>query len=277
MASDADFYVKFWGVRGSIACPGERYIRYGGNTPCLEVRCGRRLLILDAGTGLRELGLEMMRNSELSAELFLTHTHFDHIAGLPFFVPLFKPEVSLGVWAGHLMPYYTVNHVVREMMMAPLFPVPPEIFRAQIEYHDFRAGESLQPSDGIVIRTAQLNHPNGATGYRIDYEGKSICLVTDTEHYEDRLDDAVLRLAEGADVMIYDATYTDAEYPKYKGFGHSTWQEGVKVGRAAGVKRYITFHHDPSHDDDTMDRIAADLDAHWPGSLVAREGLVVAP
>jgi phosphoribosyl 1,2-cyclic phosphodiesterase len=276
LATDEQFYVKFWGVRGSIACPGPEYVRYGGNTSCLEVRCGEHLLIFDAGTGIRPLGLEMLRKGDTCADLFLTHTHFDHITGLPFFMPLFLKSNRIKLWAGHLAPT-TIRSVLRGMMVAPLFPVPPEIFRAEIDYIDFQAGETLRPQPGVEIRTAPLNHPNGATGYRVDYAGKSICYVTDTEHVEGEPDQNILGLIDGADVMIYDSTYTDAEFEKYKEFGHSTWQEGARLCRQAKVGTFVIFHHDPMHEDDAMDEIAKQAEAMLPGTVVAREGMVITP
>ncbi len=277
MAGSGQFYVRFWGVRGSIACPGAHMVRYGGNTSCLEVRCGDELLIFDAGTGLKDLGNRLIADGALDANLFLTHTHFDHVCGLPFFAPLFGHENKLKLWAGHLRPRYTLQEVIRDMLIAPLFPVPPEIFRAEVIYNDFESGEKLKPRPGIEIRTAPLNHPNGACGYRVEYAGKSICYLTDTEHFDDRQDQNVLGLIDGADIVIYDSTYTDEEYPKYKSWGHSTWQECVRLCEAAGVKTAVIFHHDPGHDDAFMDRVAAEAKAMRPGTVVAREGMVLYP
>lgn len=277
MAGSGQFYVRFWGVRGSIACPGAHMVRYGGNTSCLEIRCGDELLIFDAGTGLKDLGNRLIADGALDADLFLTHTHFDHVCGLPFFAPLFGSDNKLKLWAGHLRPRYTLQQVIRDMLIAPLFPVPPEIFRAKVIYNDFVSGEQLKPRPGIEIRTAPLNHPNGATGYRVEYGGKSICYVTDTEHNEDKLDQSLLRFLDGADIVIYDSTYTDEEYPKYKSWGHSTWQECVRLCEAAGVKTAVIFHHDPGHDDAFMDRVAAEAKAMRPGTIVAREGMVLYP
>ena len=160
-------------------------------------------------------------------------------------------------------------------MMAPLFPVPLTIFAANMSYHDFRAGESVNVKPGITARTTELNHPNRATGYRIDYKGKSFCYLTDTEHTKDRLDGNILELIEGADYVAYDGMYTDDEYPDRVGWGHSTWQEGVRLCDAANVETFVLFHHDPDHTDDFLDGIAERLEARRPGSMVAREGLVI--
>jgi len=279
LAEESDFSVKFWGTRGSIACPGKAYERYGGNTSCLEVRCGGRLLIFDAGTGVRRLGHHLLSidDSEegIEGDLFLTHTHHDHIIGLPFFVPMFKPRNRIRLWAGHLLPDNNLHDVLCKFMAPPLFPVPPKIFAANVTYHDFIAGETLEPRPGIRLRTAPLNHPNGATGYRIEYGGKALCYVTDTEQKESGRDRNIVELVSGADVMIYDCSYTEEEYPRFKGWGHSTWQEGVRICNAAGVGRLVIFHHDPSHDDDFMDQVAEAADRARPGTMVAKEGAVL--
>ena len=278
MAAPGNFSVRFWGVRGSIACPGPETIRYGGNTSCLEVMCGGKRLIFDAGTGLRSLGNALMANDDpIEGDIFLSHTHFDHICGIPFFKPFFIAGNDFRIWAGHLLPELTLKRVVNEMMMAPLFPIPPEVFRATMDYRDFAVGDTLEPEPGLTIRTAPLNHPDRATGHRVEYDGRSLCYITDTSHVEGRRDEALVGFVTGADMMIYDSTYTDAEFPACSGYGHSTWQEGVRIADAAGVGTLVIFHHDPSHDDDFMDAIAAEAEALRPGSVVAREGLVLEP
>jgi len=269
------FTVRFWGVRGSIACSGPRTLRYGGNTSSLEVRCDDRLLMFDAGTGLRYLGNTLAGNGPIDADLFLTHTHFDHVCGLPFFRPFFQPNNRFRLWAGHLAEGMTLRRVLGEFMMAPLFPVPPQVFRARMEYREFKPGETLAPGPGIQLRTATLNHPDGATGYRIDFGGRSVCYLTDTEHVPGAPDRNILALIHGADLVIYDSMYTDSEYGTYVGWGHSTWQEGVRLCRAAGAKRLAVFHHDPEHDDDMLDGVARELQKEMPGSFVAKDGLVV--
>lgn len=273
----ADFLVRFWGVRGSIACPGPRFLRYGGNTSCLEVRLGDKLLIFDGGTGLRPLGEMLLKEQPVEADIFLSHTHVDHIQGFPFFQPLFTPGNRFRLWAGNLNGAgLALNDVLCRYMATPLFPVPPQIFAAEVTYHDFTAGDRVQPRPGLELRTAPLNHPQGATAYRVEYGGRSLCYVTDTEHVEGGADVNVLKLVAGADTMIYDATYSDEEYPRFRGWGHSTWQEALRIADQAGVKRVVLFHHDPSHDDETMDRIANAAERLRPGTLVAREGMELA-
>ena len=278
MTEKLQFKVQFWGVRGSIACPGEAHKRFGGNTSCVEVRCGQRRLILDAGTGLRELGDVLMADGDdRDIDIFLTHTHHDHIAGFPFFSPFFNKDYTFRIWAGHLRPPLSLHQVLCQYMAAPLFPVPPEIFSADVSYRDFTVGTTLEPFEGVSLKTTALNHPNGATGYRIEFAGKSLCYVTDTEHVVGQPDENILALIDGADILIYDSTYSDEEFPKYVSWGHSTWQEGVRLSDQAGVGTLVIFHHDPSHEDERMDEIAAAAEKARPGTVVAREGMVLTP
>jgi len=250
-------------------------VRYGGNTSCIEVRLGGRVLIFDGGTGIRVLGKALADEAPLDADIFLTHTHVDHIHGIPFFAPFFVPRNRIRLWAGNLAPRLTLKQVLCKYMAEPLFPVPPDIFAAEVTFHDFQAGETLTPAPGMLLKTAPLNHPHGATAYRLEEGGRSFCYVTDTEHVEGTLDRHILSLVAGADVMAYDSTYTDQEYTRFRGWGHSTWEEGARLAEAAGVERLVIFHHDPGHDDRAMDSIAANAAAARPGTLVAYEGLTL--
>ncbi len=272
-----EFLIRFWGVRGSVATPESSHLRYGGNTSCVEVRCGGRLLIFDAGTGLRGLGKSLADNGAADIDLFLSHTHIDHVAGLPFFRPMYGPGNTIRLWAGHLAPERNLNEVLCRVMSSPLFPVPFGILGADITTNDFRLGETLSPAPGITVRTAALNHPDRATGYRVEHGGKAVCYVTDTEHEIGTRNRTIVDLVRDADIFIYDSTYTDEEYPRFAGWGHSTWQEGARLADAARVKTLVVFHHDPDHDDDFMDRVQEEADRARPGTVVARESLILRP
>ena len=269
--------VKFWGVRGSIACPSQQHVVYGGNTSCIEVFAGDHRLIFDAGTGIRNLGHEFIRDGVRRGHLLLTHSHWDHINGFPFFGPAFMASNHFTIRAGHLRNQGGIENILASQMANPLFPVPLEALQAELEFEDFEAGDRWTLDGGVEIVTAPLNHPNGATGYRVNCAGRSVCYVTDTEHLPGKPDQTILGLIDGADLVIYDCTYSDAEFPAKVGWGHSTWQEGTRLCRAAGVKQLAIFHHDPDHDDDYMRQLESEASAVWDGTIVAREQMILAP
>ncbi len=267
--------VKFWGVRGSIACANPDHMKYGGNTSCIEIEAGDYRFVMDAGSGIRNFGNEFLKSDIKESHLLLTHTHWDHINGFPFFVPAYDPERSIHIMAGHLKNQGGVQDVLSTQMHNPMFPVPLEAMQASLRFEDFEAGESFSLAKGVDIQTAALNHPNGATAYRINHGGKSVVYVTDTEHVPGKPDQNILGLIEGADLVIYDSTYTEEEFPAKVGWGHSTWEEGMRLCQAANVKRLAIFHHDPDHNDDFMDDLAKTAEKAWSGNFVSREGMEV--
>ncbi len=270
------FTVRFWGVRGSIPCPGPSTARFGGNTPCIEVRCGNRLIIFDGGTGIRELGNELMKSgAPLDADILLSHCHIDHVNGIPFFAPFYSRANEFRIWAGHLLPNFNLEDALRSLMSHPLFPIEVEIFQANIHYRDFQAGKTLDFGDGIAIRTVALDHPGGATGYRLEFGGRSFAYITDNEIRPAGPDPRLVALARGADLAVYDCTYTDGEIGSKSGWGHSSWRQGLALADAAGIKTFCLFHHAPEHDDATMDKIAFEAAAARKGTIVAVEGSIL--
>lgn len=273
------FIVRFWGVRGSIACPGEKTVRYGGNTSCVEMMVAGHRLIFDGGTGLRVLGQSVLKEMPLTASMFFTHSHWDHIQGFPFFVPAFVPGNRFDIFGAIAPNGSTIEQRLNDQMLHPNFPVPLQIMGADLHFHDIEVGEVVYVGDTIRVENALLNHPGEAVGYRVTWNDYSVAYVTDTEHYPDRLDENVLWLARDTDVFIYDATYTDEEYysetSSKVGWGHSTWQEAVKVAKAANVKKLVIFHHDPLHSDDFMDNVKDKTAKQFPNSVVAWEGLEI--
>lgn len=274
----SEFVVQFWGVRGSIATPGKETVRYGGNTSCVEMQVGGKRLIFDGGTGLRVLGKTLLPQMPVEAYMFFSHSHWDHIQGFPFFIPAFVPGNCFHIYGAVAPNGATLKQRLSDQMLHPNFPIPLQGMRSEMKFYNLHPGDVVNLDD-ITIETAHLNHPSTAIGYRVTWQGHTAVYCTDTEHFPDRLDENVLHLAREADYFIYDATYTDEEYHHPKapkvGWGHSTWQVGVELAKAAGVKNLVIFHHDPAHDDDFLDQMEADVKEAFPKGFLAREGMIL--
>jgi phosphoribosyl 1,2-cyclic phosphodiesterase len=270
-------HIEFWGVRGSIASPGPETAGVGGNTSCVEVRCGETRIILDAGTGIRRLGDQLLRGGAVDATLLFSHLHWDHIQGLPFFVPAYLPSTRLQI-AGTGGGAASLRDVLAAQMTAPVFPVRLDELGAELDLREVRSGETFHVGEARV-RALKLNHPGGCLAYRIEHEGRSLVYATDTEHYA-CVDPALRALCEGADVLIYDSQYTPEEYRgevgrSKVGWGHSTYVAGCELARASCVGQYVLFHHDPQRSDagvTDLERRAREL---FAGSVAAREGMVI--
>ena len=269
--------ITFYGVRGSIASPGPETAAVGGNTSCVEVMCGAERIILDAGTGLRKLGDRMMAEGKLEASMLLSHQHWDHIQGIPFFVPAYVPSTKLEVFGG-INGVMSLRETLSHQMTAPVFPVRLDELGAQIELCEVRSGGKFLIGDAQVT-ALKVNHPGGCFAFRIDYDGRSVVYATDTEHYA-CVDPALRTLAAGADVLIYDAQYTPEEYRgdtgrSKVGWGHSTYVAGAELARSAGVGKLVLFHHDPSRTDAKVSEIEAKAQALFAPSVAAREGMEI--
>ena len=291
-------YIKFWGVRGSVPVPGKETLFFGGNTTCIEVRTDEgKLIIFDAGTGIRALGWELLKlefgRGEGEAHILFTHTHWDHIQGFPFFMPAYiggKKDPNNPKSVGNKLHLYGASDVddrleatLRGQMEHFYFPVALDNLIAEISFHPLQGKVITAGKTQITAR--RLIHPNGVLGYRLQEGNKTVVIATDCEHPTDgSLDANLMELAQGADLMIYDAQYTPQEYnpqqhggegPSKIGWGHSTPQEGVRVAKTAGVKRLVLTHHDPLHNDDfvrSMEQMAQEL---FPNSQAAYEGLLI--
>jgi phosphoribosyl 1,2-cyclic phosphodiesterase len=273
--------LRFWGTRGSIPTPGTHTVRYGGNTPCLEVRTGTgSLVILDAGTGIRELGRTLVAESNgnggISADIFLTHAHWDHIQGIPFFAPIFQPGNRFTIWGSKTLEK-SIDRVIRDQMLPVVFPVTFEELGARIDFREI--AEERCTGSGYEVTAFGVQHPGGALGYRFestdvpDGTGRtesegSFVYISDNEltphdsygarpQWRNRL----IEFVRGASVLVHDATYTVDEYPRHRGWGHSTYHDAVELALDAGVDELVLFHHRPERTDDEVD--------HWVATCQA--------
>ena len=260
--------LTFWGTRGSVPTPGPFTVRYGGNTPCVEVRTGNdHLIILDAGTGLRELGRSLVERSNgapLEADLFLTHAHWDHIQGLPFFPPIFQAGNRFTIW-GPVTMNGGIGRVIREQMSPVVFPVPFENLAAHVEFQN--VGERQPAGDDYAVTTFDVQHPGGAVAYRFTSRGagaRSFVYVSDNElaandKYRSPLNwrDQLVDFIRGANVLVHDATYTNDEYADHRGWGHSTYDDALELAIDGRVETLVLFHHKPERTDDDLDAYTA--------------------
>ncbi len=269
--------VRFWGVRGSIATPEEDKLKVGGNTSCVEVAFGDHSLIFDSGTGIRALGKriarEIAKGKNREIIIVLSHTHWDHIQGLPLFAPFFIPGVKVKIF-GPSKANRELKNLLAGQMEYDYWPVKLTQLPADIEFHDL--GEGFHRlADGMEIYAKRHIHPGVAFGYRVEYEGKSVAYSTDTEHFQNQLDQRVIEIAEGTDLLIHDAQYTDEEIANKLGWGHSTWKQAVQVASEAGVSKLALFHQDPERSDIQAGEIEQRAIQSFQGSVLAREGLEI--
>lgn len=266
--------IRFWGVRGSVAGSSEAASRVGGNTSCVEVRSGGERLILDAGTGIRALGEAMLREpGSHEATLLFSHLHWDHVQGFPFFTPAYLPKWRLELYGPG--EHGGLERALARQMEPPNFPVTLSTMRAQLLFGAARENVPLELGRFLVTPFA-LPHPNGCLGYRIEADGKVFVYATDVELSLQNLTEEVAAGLRGADALCLDAQYTPEEYagtrgaPK-KGWGHSTMVDAAQVAAAVGAKKLFLFHHDPSHDDATVEKMAGEARAHFAHAEAARE------
>jgi phosphoribosyl 1,2-cyclic phosphodiesterase len=300
------FYTRIWGVRGSIPTPGPATVFYGGNTACLEIRADDRLIIVDLGTGVKPLGDWLMANEvkkhPIDADIFITHTHWDHIMGFPMFTPIFVPSTKLKIWGPVSYDGDSMKTVIGTQLSYRYWPVRLSELSAHIEYGELKQG-FIDLGGGLTLTTKYLNHPNLCLGYRFEYQGKSIVTAYDTEPFynlfptdkenpaydEDAAREGdqaaaeenqkVLDFIKGADVLIYDTQYTEAEYEAHIGWGHSSYNTAIDSALKTGVKRLICFHHEPLRTDEEL----ADLETQFREKyatatleiMMAREGMTV--
>jgi phosphoribosyl 1,2-cyclic phosphodiesterase len=269
--------VKFWGVRGSTPTPQAENLRYGGNTSCVEVRLGDQIYIFDCGTGFRMLGQQLEREfgeRPFAAHVFVSHFHWDHIQGMPFFRPLYDSPGSEFIFhsSGRRR---NLEQVMSEQMAAPYFPVDLDQMKAKRSFYNIENG-CIPMADGVTIKTAYLNHPQGCLGFRLETKEGVLVYATDNEPGDEKFDKAVRKLAEGADILIYDAQYLPEEYEaRRRGWGHSHWREAVNVVMESGAKELILYHHDPEHTDAIVDKVVENARSYYPKVRAAAEGMEI--
>ncbi|GHT77953.1 MBL fold metallo-hydrolase [Spirochaetia bacterium] len=311
--------MRLWGVRGTIPCPGPDTVVYGGNTACVEIRADDRLVIVDMGTGIRALGdwlivNEVKKARPLDTDIFISHTHTDHIMGLPVFTPIFIPTTKLHIWGPVSSEDETLESILGNQLSYRYWPIRLSELSAKIEYTQLRE-TTIDLGGGLSVSTKYMNHPILCLGYRFEYQGKSIVTAFDCEPFynvfpadknDPKYDEAaamegalvareenerLVRFYEGADILVHDSQYTDQEYPAKLGWGHSTFTQALDFGLKASVKKLVCFHHDPNHTDEQLAKLEqqyrclpAELGAKRPDAVpgatpmelsMAKEGVIV--
>jgi phosphoribosyl 1,2-cyclic phosphodiesterase len=269
--SDGALTLRFWGVRGSTPVSGPDFVEFGGNTPCLEVRCGERLFVIDAGSGIMPFGRNNAETLPRDVDLLFSHLHLDHTAGLPFFKPaVFDAGVTIRTYCGNL-DGACAGEALGRLFSPPLFPVELDVLPCAIQHHGFKAGEPLTFPDGMRVDTILLNHPQGSVGYRFEHAGKRLCVISDIEHSDPWPDRALLDFVRDADLIVYDGMFTEGEYCRCQGWGHSTWQKGTELAQAANAKALAIIHLHPGHTDAQLRQVELEMQAVMPASFIARE------
>jgi phosphoribosyl 1,2-cyclic phosphodiesterase len=276
--------VKFYGTRGSVPVCGSDFQEFGGNTTCLQIRDreSNNIAVIDAGTGIRDLGKDFLESGQKQEEIFIafTHFHWDHIQGFPFFAPAFKKTqrinfLALG-WGQHIS---CLKDIFKTQMQKEFFPVQLEKMGAKFNFMLLEETERVFKTQSkkpkpVVVKTEKLKHPGGAYGYRIELDEKVMVFCTDIEH-GNSIDKNVVKFAEGADLLIHDAQYTDEELKKKKGWGHSSYSQAIEVAERAGVKMLALTHHDPDHDDAFLKKIERKCQQRFMNSFLAREKMEI--
>lgn len=274
--------VKFYGVRGSISVSGNSYTEFGGNTTCFQIMASesRRIGIIDAGTGIRQLGYDFLEMQNGQTEIFIafSHFHWDHIQGFPFFIPAYNKNIQINLLAkGGSKKITSLKDIFAVQMQETFFPVAMEDMGAKFEFLLLENNSQVfMPPDGVPVKVTAVEHkhPGSAFSYRYERDGYSVVFSTDVEH-GDTINERIVELARDADILIHDGQYSNEELTLKKGWGHSSYEQAAEVAIRANVKQLIVTHHDPIHDDDYLKRAEKKCQDIFPYCLFAREGLVV--
>jgi phosphoribosyl 1,2-cyclic phosphodiesterase len=254
-------YLRCWGTRGSIPSPGPDTVRHGGNTTCVEISDGETRLIFDAGSGIRPLGVDVFEKGPNQIHIFLTHFHWDHIQGFPFFTPLYDPDDTIHV-IGPKQRDIGVQNLFAGQMGPIYFPVPFSVVAAQMEFEHLNHGE--YDIGDFTLEVMRVRHPSFVIGYRVTIGDNVVCFIPDNEIDGDMYKDIdpgfesrIIDFVGDADLLIHDSMYTDREYPSRTGWGHSTFEQSLRLAKDGGVKELLFFHHDPTRKDTDLDTIVA--------------------
>lgn len=270
--------IRFWGVRGTIPAPGPDTVRLGGNTACLDVLTSdKQLIVIDAGSGIRRLGIALAEEypNRIVGTVLVSHTHWDHIQGFPFFAPLIGPQSRQNrfVIVGQKRVGRQLENVLAGQIIEPYLPFAFKELAADIHVKEVSGGETVVIGDDTIIRVAELRHPGGCLGFRIENNGRVFTYCTDSSHEEGHLTENVLELAQGADLLVHDAQYSLEQRDEFPEYGHSSWLEAVKVARKANVGCLALFHYDPNASDDYMESVLLKAREIFPHTILSQEGL----
>ena len=269
--------VRFWGVRGSIPCPGPDTVIYGGNTSCIEIRANDRLLIIDMGSGARPLGDWLLANDykkygKIKADIFISHTHWDHIIGFPMFTPIYNNNSELKITGPVVSENESLKDIFEAQFSHNYWPVRYEELAAKIEYNQIKETE-LNLGDGLVVTSKFLHHPVICLGYRFNFMGKSMAVVYDHEPFaESQENEKVVQFLKDVDLLIHDAQYTSDEYKAHLGWGHSSLDHAAKTAAEAGVKKLLFFHHEPTRTDNQLIQLEKEYSQK---AAFAKEGMLL--
>ncbi len=267
--------IKFWGVRGSVSCAYPDFLEYGGNTSCVELEIQGRTIILDAGTGLPWLGNDLLKRGIRDVYLLMSHFHSDHIGGFNYFKHIYIPEHRVEVHAALNYNGLSVEDLIRKQLAENLHPVQYEHLPSTLDCRGFHPGDAFDLFDGVHVKTHMLTHPASSTCYRIEADGKVLVYATDTEHTPGQTDAGLVEMMTDADLVIYDSTYTEEDLPSKIGWGHSSWNEGVRLCRMAGAKRMAMYHYSPDYNDDQVKSMEDAARAEWDRVFGAKEGMEI--
>lgn len=267
-----DFNIHFWGVRGSCPVSSVNRMKFGTNTSCVEVRCGEERIVFDAGTGICELGNTLLEQDKATGHIFISHPHYDHIQGLPHFMPGYEEGGSFHLY-GEGKRDKSFEEVIKGIMSYPYFPVAWEMMRAKFYFHQIQPREEIAIGD-VRVKAIALQHPDSCLGYRVTYQGRSCCYLSDYE-YQEAYKQSILDFISYSDVLICDTTFTEEEYETRKGWGHGTWERAVALAKEASVKQLVLFHHDLFRSDEELESIEREAKSRYVHTIAAREGTIL--